>query len=200
MTAREQALAFVEENFENTLEDLISLSKIPSISFPGFDHSTIDQSAERVVELMKDAGLENVQVLKSKNSFPNVYGDHCHKPGKPTLLLYAHHDVQPIGEKDKWQTEPFVPTKKEGPGGMRLYGRGTADDKAGIFVHLAAIKGFLKTAKELPLNIKVLVEGEEEIGSPNLLEFLTEFNDQVQADIMVLTDTANFDCGLPKAF
>lgn len=191
-------ITYLENNFDSTLNDLCALVKIPSVSFPDFDPKILDQSADAVADLMRGYGLENVQILKMPGVFPYVFGEHCHAPGKPTLLLYAHHDVQPAGRADIWQSPAFTATKREGPGGLRLYARGTADDKAGIFVHLAAIQAFLKSGGDLPVNVKVLIEGEEEIGSPHLEEFLKKYNELVSADIMILTDTANHDCGIPS--
>lgn len=188
----------VEKNFDSYLEDLHQLIRIPSISFEGFDLSVVDKSAEAVKALLQRIGLGNVQILKFGKALPYVYGEWIQDKSLPTVLLYAHHDVQPIGRREVWQTEPFEPTYKEGPGGLRLFARGSADDKAGIIVHTATIDAYLKTAKALPLNIKILIEGEEEIGSPNLFEFLKHYKDLVQADFMALTDTANFDCGIPS--
>ena len=193
-----QTLDYVEKNFNSYLEDLHQLIRIPSVSFEGFDLKTVDKSAEAVQGLLKRIGLNNVQILKFGQALPYVYGEWIQDPSLPTVLLYAHHDVQPIGRKEVWLTEPFEPTYKEGPGGLRLFARGSADDKAGIIVHTAAIDAFLKTTQKLPLNIKILIEGEEEIGSPNLFEFLKHYKDLVQADFMALTDTANFDCGIPS--
>lgn len=189
----------LKQNFHSLhLEDLKTLSRIPSISFDGFDHTEIDKSAEATAALLKKTGLENVQILKMDGVFPYVYGDWLKAPGKPTVILYAHHDVQPVGRESVWQSKPFEPTEKEGPGGLRLYGRGTADDKAGIIVHTAAIASFLKTLGKLPVNVKVLIEGEEEIGSPNLEAFLQKYSKLIQADVIVLTDTANYDSGIPS--
>src|SRR5690606_13275105 len=98
------------------------------------------------------AGLENVELISMEGCHPYVYGERLRAPGKPTLLLYAHHDVQPPGREDVWKSNPFEPVLREGPGGMRLYGRGAADDKAGIIVHVAAIESYLKTVGELPVN------------------------------------------------
>lgn len=187
----------LKNNFSKHRADLDKLVKIPSISFEGFDPGTVDQSADAVAELLKKRGLDNVEILRYKGAKPYVYGEKITSPDKPTILLYAHHDVQPIGRQDIWKTEPFVPTEKEGPGGLRLYGRGTADDKAGIIIHTAAIASYLETDTDLPVNIKVLIEGEEEIGSPFLLEFLKAHGEKLKTDALVLTDTANYDCGVP---
>lgn len=188
----------LEKNFNSHLDDLKKLIRIPSVSFPDFDRKLLDVSAEAVAELLTRRGLKNVEILKIPNTFPYVYGEYIQDPKLPTLLLYAHHDVQPPGREDVWQTPPFEPTEKEGPGGLRLYARGSADDKAGIIVHTAAISSFLETTGKLPVNVKVLIEGEEEIGSEHLTEFLKCYREKIRADVIVLTDTANYDCGIPS--
>jgi len=198
MSSREKAATLCDKNFSRHVDDLKKLIRIPSVSFDGFDEKELQISAEAVASLMKQRGLENVQILKIPGAHPYVYGERLKMPGKPTLLLYAHHDVQPPGREELWKTPPFEPTELEGPGGLRLFARGSADDKAGIIVHTAAIASWLEAAGELPLNVKVVIEGEEETGSANLATFLKTYRKMLDADCLVLTDTCNFDSGVPS--
>ncbi len=191
------AAEFLKSHFSNYLEDLKSLVRIPSVSFEGFSPENVRKSANAVAAMMRRVGLEGVEILEIPGAHPYVYGEWLKAPGKPTLLLYAHHDVQPPGREELWKTAPFEPTPADGPGGKRLYGRGTADDKAGVIVHLAAIDAYLKKCGSLPVNVKLVIEGEEETGSAHLPEFLSTFRKKLDADVLVLTDTTNFDCGVP---
>ncbi len=199
--AVERALAFHRANEQQAVERLKTLARIPSVSFDGFDHARVRESGEAVCALFREIGLDNVQLLEMndvKGALPYAYGEWLRAPGRPTLLLYAHHDVQPAGELSRWTTPPFEPAVREGQGGARLFGRGCADDKAGILVHAAAIEAWLKTAGALPVNVKLVIEGEEEAGSGSLATFLARHKEMLQADAIVLTDTCNFDTGLPS--
>ncbi|TBR24321.1 dipeptidase [bacterium] len=188
------ALRYAESKRKSFVEDLSALARIPSCSFPGHPPAEVERSAKAVAAYLGRCGLKNVQVLRLPGVHPYVYGEWLGAPGAPTLLLYAHHDVQPVGREKLWKSPPYVPTVRAG----RLWGRGTADDKAGIVVHGAAIASWLSTAGKLPLNVKVLIEGEEEIGSENLPRFLKKYKKLMKADAMVLTDTGNYDTGLPS--
>ena len=191
----DRAIAYVDQNFRAFMETLSELARIPSIS-AGSEHAgDVRRSAEAVRAKMTAAGLQNAEVLDLPGAHPYVYGEHLHAPGKPTLLLYAHHDVQPAGRESHWKTPSFEPTMR--PDG-RLYGRGVVDDKAGVVTHLAAIEAWLRTEGKLPVNVKMIVEGEEEIGSEHLGDFLAQHKDKLRSDVIVLTDTANLESGIPS--
>ncbi|MFH1723246.1 MAG: M20/M25/M40 family metallo-hydrolase [Elusimicrobiota bacterium] len=189
----EKALRYCESHHDQSVAELSKLVRIPSCSFPGMPAVELSRSADAVAALLSRAGLEHVRVLRLPDAHPYVYGDWLHAPGKPTILLYAHHDVQPPGRKELWESPPYAPTQRDG----RLYGRGTADDKAGVCVHASAVEAYLKTAGRLPLNVKVIIEGEEEIGSDHLEAFLKKYARLTRADVMVLADTGNYDTGVP---
>lgn len=171
-------------------DELERLTQIPSISAPGYPASEVVRSAEFVASLLHESGLENVQLLEIDGAHPAVYGDKRGPDGAPTVLLYAHHDVQPPGPSDQWDTAPFEPFERDG----RLFGRGSADDKAGIVLHLASIRAL---GDSLPVNVKVFIEGEEEIGSAHLREFLSEYAEILSADVIIVGDAGNWRVGTP---
>src|SRR5262245_2721379 len=187
------ALQYLEAHFGDFKQTLVELSRIPSISADPDSQAEVKRSAEATAEAMRRVGIENVELLEIPDVHPYVYGDWLKRPGAPTILLYGHHDVQPPGRPEKWQSPAFEPEERNG----RLYGRGTADDKAGVMAHVAAVASYLQSAGELPCNVKFLIEGEEEIGSENLGRFLEKYKGKMAADFIVLSDTANFDTGIP---
>ena len=188
-----EALRYAAENFKQALDDLKQLVAIPSISFKPYPPDQVSQSAQKVADLLVEAGLENIDIFNLEGSFPYVVADWLHAKGAPTLLLYAHHDVQPPMREELWKSPVFVPTVRDG----RLYGRGTADDKDGVLVHLASVKAWLKTIGSLPVNIRFIIEGEEEIGSPHLKQLLKEMPHRLQADAVLVVDLQNFSAGQP---
>src|SRR5262245_25583680 len=188
-----EALAELDAGLSQWKQTLVELCRIPSISAAGFPPEEVRRSAQAMAQTLRDAGVEHVDVLEIPGVHPYVYGDWLHRPGAPTVLLYGHHDVMPPGRPEKWLSPAFEPAERSG----RLYGRGTADDKGGVMVHVAAVGSYLRAAKALPLNVKFIIEGEEEIGSRNLGRFLAQYRDKMAADFIVLTDTLNFDVGHP---
>lgn len=184
-----QLRAAVERELPGVVDDLARLVAIPSISFPEFDREPVRRSAEAVAQLLRDCGL-TVQIVQTGEGHPAVIGTRPAPPGAPTVLLYAHHDVQPIGDASRWESEPFTVVERDG----RLYGRGVADDKAGVMAHVAALRAF---GDELPVGVVVFVEGEEESGSVTLADLLREHRDTLTADVIVIADSGNWDVGVP---
>ncbi|MBM4360415.1 MAG: M20/M25/M40 family metallo-hydrolase [Deltaproteobacteria bacterium] len=193
MTQGNDAVAFAEAYLDRTIAELKEFAKIPGISANPAPCPELARSAAHCAAWMTRIGLENVEVLELPGVHPYVYGEWLHAEGAPTLLLYAHHDVQPPGRPAFWKSPAFEPEERDG----RLYGRGVVDDKAGAAIHFAAIEAFLKTGG-LPVNVKVVIDGEEEIGSENLGTFLDRYRERLAADVIVLTDTANLSAGLPS--
>jgi acetylornithine deacetylase/succinyl-diaminopimelate desuccinylase-like protein len=180
----------IREVLPSARADLERLVRIPSVSADPDAARHVWASASEVATLLREAGLPEVDVVTAGDSRPAVLGRRPGPPGAPTVLLYAHHDVQPPGEAADWDSDPFEPAERDG----RLYGRGTADDKAGVAVHLAALRAY---GNELPVGVTVLVEGEEEIGSPALSAFLDAFRDALRADVVVFADAGNWTTDIP---
>jgi acetylornithine deacetylase/succinyl-diaminopimelate desuccinylase-like protein len=194
--APQEILDSIDARFDATIEDLIELARIPSVSAAGFDPAQVERSAEKVAELFSDAGLHGVEILRIDDAHPYATAEWLDAgPDAPTALIYAHHDVQPPGRLEYWQTPAFEPARRADG---RLYGRGVVDDKAGVLLHLAAIRAWLDTTGSLPINVKLIVEGEEEIGSEHLADLLVAHRERFDADVLVLSDTANLDTGIPS--
>lgn len=198
-SARQSLAAYIEENFEAQLENLAELVAIPSVAWESFDLTQVQRSAEKVKELAVAAGFETVEILSAtygegKQGMPAVVAHAPAAPGYPTFLLYAHHDVQPAGDRSLWETEPFVATRK----GDRLYGRGAADDKAGVVAHLAAFRAAREVLGDnFKVGVTLFIEGEEEAGSPSFDTFLHTYRDKLAGDYIVVADSANWKTGVP---
>jgi acetylornithine deacetylase/succinyl-diaminopimelate desuccinylase-like protein len=184
------------------LADLGSLVRIPSIAFPGFDPANVRRSAEAVKELVEQTGLfETVRIADAEipdasgeRGMPAVLASRPARNGRPTILLYAHHDVQPVGDEGLWDSPPFEPTVRGG----RLYGRGAADDKAGVMAHIGALRAFKEAVGEdFDLGVALFFEGEEEAGSRSFAQFLSDHADALRADVIVVADSGNWDAKTP---
>lgn len=183
------------------LSDLGHLVRIPGMAWPAFDQTQLERSADAVATLAKETGVfDDVRVLRSaipgtdEQGQPAVLATRAARNGKPTILLYAHHDVQPPGDDALWETPPFEPTVRDG----RLYGRGAADDKAGIMAHIGAIRAVSSVlGDDLDLGIAMFIEGEEEYGSRSFAQFLADNRDALRADAIVVADSGNWDSVTP---
>jgi len=189
-----EVLDWLKTNEIAQVRDLTNLVAIPSISTDGEHAKELDQSVALTCEQMRQAGLQNVEILRTGDAYPYAYGEWLGAPGKPTVFLYSHHDVQPVNFESDWLSPPWTLTERDG----RLYGRGSADDKGAIAAQLYAVAAFLKTRGSLPVNVKVLCEGEEEIGSSNLEGFFKTHRDKLLSDVIVVCDTENIETGLPS--
>jgi acetylornithine deacetylase/succinyl-diaminopimelate desuccinylase-like protein len=186
----DQIRAAVRDVMPSVRADLEALVRIPSVSADPARADDVRRSAEATAELFRAEGFDDVEILSSAGGAPAVVARRPAPEGAPTVLLYAHHDVQPTGDLASWDSEPFEPTER----GDRLYGRGAADDKAGIAAHLAAVRAF---GADLPVGVTLLIEGEEEVGSPTLEAFLEEHQHLLEADVIVIADSGNWDIGVP---
>jgi acetylornithine deacetylase/succinyl-diaminopimelate desuccinylase-like protein len=196
---RDALRAAIDRSFDQTLARLKELVAIPGIAWPSFDRAPLDRSAEAVAVLLRDSGLEDVRILGCDKldgtpGGPAVVARRPAAEGKPTILLYAHHDVQPPGDGSLWETEPFTAVEKDG----RLYGRGAADDKAGIMAHIAAYAAASEIlGAGLGLGVTFFIEGEEEAGSPTFRQFLETNREMLRADVIVVADSSNWKVGVP---
>ena len=190
----------VDQLFPSAIAELGRLVRIPGIAWDAFDANNLELSAAAVAKLLTDLQVfELVEVRRAeiepgKLGAPAVIATRAARNGRPTVLLYAHHDVQPPGDDEQWQTPPFQPTLIEG----RLFGRGAADDKAGIVAHLTAIKSLaIALQGDIDLGISIFIEGEEEAGSPSFRKFLEENRADLAADLIVVADSANWTTEVP---
>lgn len=197
LSRRDAVRATATAAIPSALADLGALVRIPSVAWPAFDQSQVQRSADAVAELLRGTGVfERVEVARAaidgtdELGQPAVLASRPARNGRPTVLLYAHHDVQPPGDEALWDSPPFEPTVRDG----RLYGRGAADDKAGIMAHVGAIRALAETlGDDLDLGIAVFIEGEEEYGSRSFARFLVDHADVLRSDVIVVADSGNWD-------
>ena len=183
---------FVEQNKPRLLDELKTFLRIPSVSTLPEHVPDVRRAAQFVADSMKTAGLENIEIIATAKH-PLVYADWLHAPGKPTVLCYGHYDVQPPDPLDEWISPPFEPVVRDG----NLYARGSADDKGQMYMHIKAVEALLSTSGTLPVNLKFLIEGEEEVGGESVAKFVAENPAKLKADVALVSDTELFAEGLP---
>jgi len=189
-----EVLNYIESNQERFLEELITFLKIPSISSVADHDKDTAACADWLIEHIKSTGMKDVRLYETAGH-PIVYAENLEAgPDAPTVMVYGHYDVQPVDPLDLWDSPPFEPVIKNG----KIYGRGTSDDKGQLFMHIKAVEAFLKTNSKLPLNIKFLIEGEEEAGSNHLDEFIENNAELLKCDTVLVSDTEWFADGMPS--
>jgi acetylornithine deacetylase/succinyl-diaminopimelate desuccinylase-like protein len=184
---------YVNSKRENHLNELKEFLRIPSVSARSEHKPDIERAADWVADKLRAAGFESVRIVRTK-LHPLVYAESLEAPGKPTVLFYGHYDVQPAEPLNLWTSPAFEPAVR----GENLFGRGTADDKGQVHIHLKAFEALRNTAGKLPVNVKVIVEGEEEVGSVNLWDFVNRHRQQLKADALIVSDTAMLAKGIPS--
>ena len=185
-------LARAEAQFDETVARLTDYLRHAAISSDAAHHPEVERLADRIASDLAALGFDNARVLRLPGALPTVAAERIRQPGKPVVLIYGHLDLQPV-KGEPWTTPPHEATRK----GDRLYARGASDDMGGWVSHLAAMKAWIETAGELPLNVKLIIEGEEEIGSPNLERYMDTYPEAFQSDVMILTDCENPSTEIP---
>lgn len=184
--------AYVREHEARFYRELEEFIRIPSVSTLPEHKADVTRCAQFVADALKTAGLENVEVIPT-DGHPLVYADWLHAPGQPTVLCYGHYDVQPPDPLDLWVTPPFEPTLRNG----NIYARGAVDDKGQMYMHIKAIEALFAVHGRLPVNVKFLIEGEEEIGGKSISKFVPANKEKLQADVALVSDTALYAEGIP---
>lgn len=178
---------YIKNNSDKFEEELFDLLRIPSVSTDSRHKGDVKKASQFLIDQLTEIGLDKVTLHETKGH-PIITAEKCSHTDRPTVLIYGHYDVQPSDPDDLWDTPPFEPTIKEG----RVYARGASDDKGQSFTHIKAVEAYLNTGTELPVNVKFILEGEEEIGSPNLVPFIKENKDLLECDMVLISDTAMF--------
>ncbi len=189
----ENVVNFINENYDRYIDELKDFLRIQSISTLPEKNNDMMEAAKFVAQKLTDAGLKKVKVHKTKGH-PIVYGEWLSAPGKPTILIYGHYDVQPVDPIELWKNPPFEPVIEDG----KIWARGATDDKGQLYVHVKSVEAYLKTNGKLPVNVKFLIEGEEEIGSTNLEKFIKENQKLLKADAVLVSDTSLYEEGVPS--
>ncbi len=189
----ESIMNYVEANRDRNLKELFEFLEIPSISTTKEHAADVQRCAEWVADHMRRVGMQNVQMFPTAGH-PIVYSEWLGAPGKPTVLFYGHYDVQPPDPVNLWTSPPFEPTIR----GENLYARGSADDKGQVFIHLKGVEAYMQNEGGLPCNLKMLIEGEEEVGSANLETFVKEHKELLNADLVLISDSSMFAKGIPS--
>ncbi|WP_432363535.1 dipeptidase [Sporosarcina sp. UB5] len=184
--------AYFTSKREEHLEQLKDFLRIPSISALSEHKSDMQKAAEWLKDSFRQAGLENLSIDETEGH-PVVYGDWLHAEGKPTILFYGHYDVQPVDPLNLWESGPFDPDVRDN----KLYARGASDDKGQVFMHIKAVEALMNENGSLPVNVKFIIEGEEEVGSPNLEKYIEENKEKLAADVIVISDTGMYGPGKP---
>ncbi len=184
---------FIQKNNERYVSELREFCAIPSVSTKSEHKPDIERCARWLADHIKKIGLEHVEIIPTKGH-PIIYADWLHAPGKPTLLFYGHYDVQPAEPLDLWLSPPWELTLRDGD----LYARGVVDDKGQVFIHLKALEAFFKNDGKLPVNVKFMIEGEEEVGSENVYKFMEKERKRLEADALVVSDTTMLAKGIPS--
>ena len=199
MTTNMAAVGFAQENKGRFVEELKALLRIPSISTDPERAGDVRRAAEFVAAELKRIGMENVRLIetttaKHPKGHPLVYADWLHAAGKPTVLCYGHYDVQPADPLDEWKSPPFEPTESDG----NIYARGAVDDKGQMWMHVKALESLMAAGGgKLPVNVRVIVEGEEEVGGEGIAAFVREHGEMLKADVALVSDTEMFAPELP---
>src|SRR6185369_2303285 len=187
------AVAFARQNQQRFLNELKDLLRIPSVSTAPEHKDDVRRAAEFVANDLRRMGMENVEIIQTKGH-PLIYADWLHAAGKPTVLCYAHYDVQPAEPLDEWITPPFEPTERNN----NVYARGAVDDKGQLWMEVKAFESLFKTGNgKLPLNVRVIFEGEEEVGGESIADFVRKHGDRLKADFALVCDTELFAPDLP---
>ncbi|MCE1189408.1 MAG: dipeptidase [Ignavibacteria bacterium] len=188
----DEVIKYIKENRERYIEELKELLRIPSISTLPENKEDMQKTAKFLAEKLNAAGLNRVEVFQTEGH-PIVYAEWLGAPGKPTVLVYGHYDVQPVDPIELWETPPFEPVIK----GDKLFARGATDDKGQLYVHIKSVEACFKKHGSLPVNVKFIIEGEEEIGSPSLEPFILANKELLKCDTVLVSDTSLYSAGLP---